>query len=130
MKAISNSPTPRENALRSLNGLISMPVNVGCVRFRGGGIVLTAAIKTQSFIAIIATFICLTISDARSQVPAHVKISLSNTHEVAVQVVSSTPLRSWSFINAYAGVLGIAERVEGLRTREGEVRKIAVGEFR
>ena len=132
MKAMSNSPRPRENALRNWNGLISMPVNVGCVRFRGGGIVLTAAVKTQSLIVILALpviFICLTSCEALGQnaVQAHVKVSVAANGEITVHAVSSTPLRSWSFRNAYAGVLGIAERIAQFRA-EG-ARKLAAGEF-
>ena len=42
----------------------------------------------------------------------------------------SEPLNSWSFRNAYAGVLGIAERIEDFRAVDANVRKAAVGEYR
>lgn len=139
MKAISNSPRPREKALRNWNGLMNMPGNVGCVNFGSGGIVLTAATRTQSLVvkfaralALSAIFICLTSCEALGQVQApvqaHVKISVSNPNEIVVQAVSSTSLRSWSFRNAAAGVLGIAERIE--QFRGAGTRKVATGEFR
>ena len=37
---------------------------------------------------------------------------------------------SWSFRNAYAGVLGVAERIEDFRAADANVQKAAVGEFR
>lgn len=64
-----------------------------------------------------------------------VTISVSNRSEVKVDAALSTPVRSWSFRNAYAGVLGIAERVDDFRALTGSnqdarARKIATGEFR
>ena len=46
-----------------------------------------------------------------------------------------TASRSWSFRNAYAGVLGLAERVEEFRAFDVSgidlgAKKIATGEFR
>ena len=67
---------------------------------------------------------------------SHSRVTISLTPgEVAVYVDLYSPSRSWSFRNAYAGVLGIAERVFDFRaiTRSGEdarARKIATGEFR
>ena len=40
-------------------------------------------------------------------------ISISTSGDARVEAESS-PLRSWSFRNAYAGILGIAERVEAI----------------
>jgi hypothetical protein len=59
-----------------------------------------------------------------------VTISISNPGQIKVDAELSTPVRSWSFRNAYAGVLGIAERIEDFRARDAEVRKAAVGEYR
>jgi hypothetical protein len=64
-----------------------------------------------------------------------VTISVSNQGQVKVDAKLSAPVRSWSFRNAYAGVLGIAERVGDFRaiTSSGQdagARKIATGEFR
>src|SRR5215203_6216140 len=39
-------------------------------------------------------------------------------------------MRSWSFRNAYAGVLGIAERIEDFRAVGADLQKAAVGEYR
>jgi hypothetical protein len=100
---------------------------------RGGGIVLTGATKTQFGIAILglsAVLVCATSVDARAQVAGRVRISVSSPDEIVVQAESSVPLRSWSFRNAYAGVLGIGERVERFRANDSETRKTAAGEFR
>jgi len=42
----------------------------------------------------------------------------------------STPARSWSFRNAYAGALGLAERVDEFQAKDVRVKKNATGEFR
>ncbi len=62
-------------------------------------------------------------------------ISISASGEVRIEAHSSTPADSWSFRNAYAGILGIAERIEDFRATTGSeqdarVKKIATGEFR
>lgn len=101
--------------------------------FAGGGIVLTAAFKTQSTIvmlSLVAMFICLVASDVQAQVQARVRISVTSPNEILLEVNSASPQRSWSFRNAYAGVLGLAERIEQFRGTGGEVRKLAIGEFR
>jgi hypothetical protein len=98
-----------------------------------GGIVLRGAIKTQSGMAILGlavALVCLTSIDTRAQVAGRVRISVSSPDEIAVHAESSVPLRSWSFRNAYAGVLGIAERVEQFRVNDSEGQKIVAGEFR
>lgn len=69
---------------------------------------------------------CLASTDTKAQ--TRVKISVSTPNEVVVQAVSPTPLRSWSFRNAYAGSLGLAERIEQFEADGG--RKLAVGEYR
>jgi hypothetical protein len=66
---------------------------------------------------------------------AQVHISISDATEVKVDAELSKPMRSWSFRNAYAGVLGIAERVDDFRAitgsgQDARAKKIATGEFR
>ncbi len=72
--------------------------------------------------------LCLASGEVEAQVQARVRISISSPNEIAINAVSSTALRSWSFRNAYAGALGIAERIEQFRA-DG-ARKVATGEFR
>jgi predicted metalloprotease with PDZ domain len=55
--------------------------------------------------------------------------------EIRVEAELSSPSRSWSFRNAYAGVLGIAERVGDFRAigaagKDAQAKKSAAGEFR
>lgn len=70
-------------------------------------------------------------ADARPEV----KISVASSAELRIRIKSLSPGSEWSFRNAYAGVLGIAERVEDFRAfgpnREDlHARKIAAGEFK
>jgi predicted metalloprotease with PDZ domain len=55
--------------------------------------------------------------------------------EIRVEAELSLPSRSWSFRNAYAGVLGIADRVADFRAtgtagQDAQAKKSAPGEFR
>ena len=55
--------------------------------------------------------------------------------EIRVETELSSPSRSWSFRNSYAGVLGIAERVGDFHAtdtagQDARVKKSAAGEFR
>ena len=64
-----------------------------------------------------------------------VTIKMSPLREVRIEAHSSTPADSWSFRNAYAGVLGIAERITDFRAatsseQDAGAKKIATGEFR
>jgi hypothetical protein len=73
----------------------------------------------------------VTVADAKPEV----KITVVSQSEVRVRIGSLAPSGSWSFRNAYAGVLGIAERVEEFqafdsRGEDVKAKKIAVGEFR
>jgi len=61
---------------------------------------------------------------------SRVTISISKPSQIKVEAELSAPTSSWSFRNAYAGVLGIAERIEDFRAAEADVRKAAVGEYR
>ena len=110
-----------------------MPVNVGCVNFGSGGIVLRAPRKTQSgilFLGLCAALICLTAIEGRAQLQTRVKVTVSSPQEVLVEAHLFSPSRLWSFRNAHAGVLGIAERIDRFRANGVYVRMIAMGEFR
>jgi len=61
---------------------------------------------------------------------SRVTISVNDPGQIRVDAELSTPTRSWSFRNAYAGVLGIAERIEDFRVADATVKKAAVGEYR
>ena len=80
-------------------------------------------------------FLFIRVSDAQASVPARVMISVETPGQVKVQADLSTPTRSWSFRNAYAGALGFAERVKdfkatGASGQDAGAKKIASGEFR
>src|SRR6185436_14829457 len=61
---------------------------------------------------------------------AHVEISISSPGQIRVEAQLREPTDSWSFRNAYAGVLGVAERIEDFRAVDANVRKAAAGEYR
>ena len=66
---------------------------------------------------------------------SRITISLITPGEIAVHADLTSPSRSWSFRNAYAGVLGIAERVDDFHAitgsgQDARAKKIATGEFR
>jgi len=66
---------------------------------------------------------------------ARVTISVDSPSQVKVEVELSALSRSWSFRNAYAGVLGFAERVKDFRAigasgEDAGAKKSASGEFR
>ncbi|HLM23665.1 MAG TPA: hypothetical protein VK274_01355 [Pyrinomonadaceae bacterium] len=67
---------------------------------------------------------------AQTNLHSRVKISVSNASQIKVDAELSTPISSWSFRNAYAGVLGIAERIQDFRAVDADVRKAAAGEYR
>lgn len=77
-----------------------------------------------------AVFTCLTSVAVQAQNQTRVKITVSSPNEILVEAELAVPSRSWSFRNAYAGVLGLAERIDGFRANGALARKIAVGEFR
>ena len=66
---------------------------------------------------------------------ARFNISSAAPDEIRIQAELPQTIQSWSFRNAYAGILGLADRVEQFQARGalGEdvpVRKIVAGEFR
>lgn len=72
---------------------------------------------------------------AQANTPTRVTISMPTPAEIRVEAELSSPSRSWSFRNSYAGVLGIAERVGDFRAtdaagQDAQARKSAAGEFR
>ena len=83
---------------------------------------------------LVAALLFLTVS-ARASVSSQFTISLRAPSEVRVEAELSSPMRSWSFRNAYAGALGFAERIKDFQAvdasgRNAGAKKIASGEFR
>ena len=76
-------------------------------------------------------FLCANTAHADTRVT----ISTPIPGEIRVDAELSSPTRSWSFRNAYAGVLGLGERIEDFRAtnaagHDARVKKSAAGEFR
>ncbi|HEU4796035.1 MAG TPA: hypothetical protein VFT02_10425 [Pyrinomonadaceae bacterium] len=74
-------------------------------------------------------------NDANAQPPTWVKISVSPTAEIRIRITALPKRQAWSFRNAHAGALGIAERVSEFKALDengGEisVSRIATGEYR
>ena len=66
---------------------------------------------------------------------ARVTISVPTTGQARIEAELTAPARSWSFRNAYASALGIAERIEDFRAfgesgQDARATKSAAGEFR
>ena len=85
-------------------------------------------------LGLIIVVLCVAASGAHANESTRVTISVLPAGEARVDAESS-PRRSWSFRNAYAGVLGIAERIENFQafSNSGEdprLKKIATGEYR
>lgn len=75
------------------------------------------------------------VRDASGAARHAVKIAVSSPAEIKIRIASLSSGREWSFRNAYAGVLGLGERVEQFRAfgpggADLDAKKIAVGEFR
>ena len=85
-------------------------------------------------LGLIIVTICVAVSVAHANERTRVMIAVAEAGQVRVEAESSST-RSWSFRNAYAGVLGIAERVENFQAfsnsgGDPQLRKSATGEFR
>lgn len=79
--------------------------------------------------------LCSGITSVQANASTRVTITLPTNGEIRVEAELSSPSRSWSFRNAYAGVLGMAERVVDFRAtgasgQATQVKKSATGEFR
>ena len=119
-----------------------MLVRKGCARFWGGGIVLRGAVRTQFCVVLLglwAGVFGVAVDEARGQVTIQVrdivKISVSSPAEIRIRIDMRAPRRAWSFRNAYAGVLGLGERIEQFRAfgtngADAGAKKIVAGEFR
>src|SRR6185503_16916761 len=91
--------------------------------------------RPYSYSLILIAFLGLTGASAKASVRNQVTIAVSTTGLIRVDVELLTPARSWSFRNAYAGALGLAERVEEFQAftesgKEAPAQKSATGEFR
>lgn len=114
----------------------------GCARFWGGGIVLRGAVRTQFcvvFLGLWAGVFGVVTDEGRGQVTIQVrdivKISVSSPGEIHIRIDVRAPRQAWSFRNAYAGMLGLGERIEQFRAfaadgSDAGAKKIVAGEFR
>jgi len=99
-----------------------------------GGIVLRRVVKTQFCTVVLGVWTGVFGLGSGEATP-QVKVRVGLPAEIRIRVESLPPGREWSFRNAYAGVLGIAERVEqfqavGVNGDAVAAKKITVGEFR
>lgn len=79
--------------------------------------------------------LCFATGEAHGNTPSRIKVSIPELGQIKIEAELSSPTRSWSFRNAYAGSLGLAERVEefqafGNSGQDARVKKNATGEFR
>ena len=97
-------------------------------------IVLTQVLKWQFGVVVVGVWASI-FGVASVQARPEVRISVASSGELRIRVKSLAPGSEWSFPNAYAGVLGIAERVEefqafGPTGEKLDATKLASGEFR
>jgi hypothetical protein len=83
----------------------------------------------------LGAIVCFAVGPAQADGGHLVTVNVSPSGEVRIEAHSLTTSDSWSFRNAYAGILGIAERVEDFRAttafeQDARAKKIATGEFR
>src|SRR5215510_9113116 len=111
MKRTSSRLSLREKLAFGFFIKANMLVRGGCVRVNRGGIVLRRAVKTQFYLVVFGVWVGVfgvISSDARPEA----KISVAASGELKIRIKSLSAASEWSFRNAYAGVLGIAERVD------------------
>ena len=136
MKTTRSRPSQREKvALCIFNGP-NMLLSDGYVRFWGGGIVLRDVCKTQFCLVVLGLCVgVFGVSGINEVVAQQVKITVASPTEVKIRIESISLGSEWSFRNAYAGALGLGERVEQFHAfapdgRDLNAKKIAPGEFR
>ena len=93
---------------------------------------LYAFARNGSFLLIILGF---SVPNVHANGNVEVTITMLPSREVRIEARSTAPAESWSFRNAYAGILGIAERISDFRAstaaeQDAGAKKIATGEFR
>ena len=94
-----------------------------------------STLKKNCLIGFCALLVGLTGNrlDAQASTP-RVRVSLAIPSEIKIEVDGLEPASSWSFLNAYAGAIGLGERIENFQAlRSGQsvtVAKVASGEFR
>lgn len=79
--------------------------------------------------------LCIAVLTIQANQHSSVTITMLAPGEIRIEAHSLTADRSWSFRNAYAGILGIAERVGDFRAitsaaQDANAKKVATGEFR
>ena len=83
----------------------------------------------------VVAIMCLPAVTAFANGQQTVTINVSPSGQVRIEANAESPAKSWSFRNSYAGILGIAERIDDFRAvtsseQDAKARKIATGEFR
>jgi predicted metalloprotease with PDZ domain len=84
--------------------------------------------------AILITAVCFTISNASAQ-QTDIEIGLLSENQSVAIEMSAAPASSWSFVDSYAGIVGLGRRVERFAAfdesgSEVPVRQSAPGQFR
>jgi len=91
--------------------------------------------RPYSYSLILIAFLGLAGASAKASVLNKVTVAISTTGLIRVEVELPTPDRSWSFRNAYASALGLAERVGEFQAftesgKDARAKKSATGDFR
>ena len=93
------------------------------------------AFARDPFLRFALSFFSGLLANRTGQHASRVTLSISASAEIHVEAELSSPARTWSFRNVYAGVLGMAERIGDFRAtatngQDAQVKKSAAGEFR
>lgn len=96
---------------------------------------MSASQKRLALFCLLACAFVLSPGEARAQtVEAHFSIVSLDPPRMKIEGRRADGAKAWSFRNAYAGILGIAERIENFSLADGQgravaARKLAAGEF-
>jgi hypothetical protein len=118
--SVSKSPAkaqrPKENSLAGL--ALRLPLRL-------------CAFAGEIFFTTSLLLIAVNVANAGTEI----KVVVLPSADITVEANLSTPSRSWSFRNAYAGILGLGDRVHDFRAatasgQDASAQRLATGEFR
>ena len=96
---------------------------------------MNASRRRLALFLLVACLLCLTPGAARAQTTeAHLSVVSLDPPRLKIEGRRAAGAKAWSFRNAYAGTLGLAERIEHLsladeQGRQVPTRRLAAGEY-
>jgi hypothetical protein len=79
--------------------------------------------------------LCVFVPNSQAQTArSQINVSIVGDSRIRIQIRLSTPANSWSFLNAYGGVVGLAERIEKFQAHHLNqpvyIKRLSAGEYR